>query len=75
MFSHETVICGRPRISPRTAEYRTGIARIISNDTVDLNQDRTELRSHNERGESKWELDSRNVPYGIFSATPKKRAK
>jgi hypothetical protein len=27
------------------------------------------------RAESKWELDSRNVRYGIFSATPKKRAK
>jgi hypothetical protein len=61
MFSNEMVICGRPRISPRTAEYRAWIARIISNDTVDLNQDFTELRSHNERAESKWDLDSRNT--------------
>jgi hypothetical protein len=66
MFSHEMVICGRPRISPRTAEYRACIARIISNDTVDLNQDFTELRSRNERAESKWDLDSRNTQYGIF---------
>ena len=30
--------------------------------------------SRAERGESKRELDSRNVNYGIFRATPKKRA-
>jgi len=29
---------------------------------------------YDERGESKWELDSHNVEYGIFRATPKKHA-
>src|ERR1019366_6477429 len=42
---------------------------------LDLNQDLSKFRGRNERRESKWDLDSRNVPYGIFSATPKKRAK
>jgi hypothetical protein len=42
---------------------------------LDLNQDLTEFWSREERAESKWELDSRNVRYGIFSATPKKHAK
>jgi hypothetical protein len=42
---------------------------------LDLNQDLSKFRGRNERPESKWELDSRNVRYGIFSATPKKRAK
>jgi hypothetical protein len=42
---------------------------------LDLNQDLSKFRGRNERPESKWELDSRNVPYGIFCATPKKRAR
>jgi len=42
---------------------------------LDVNQDLSKFRSRNERAESNWELVSRNVPYGIFSATPKKRAK
>jgi hypothetical protein len=47
-----------------------------SNDVeLDLNQDLSKFRDRNERRESKWELDSRNVPYGIFPATPKKRAR
>jgi hypothetical protein len=41
---------------------------------LDLNQDLSKFRGRNERRESKWELDSRNVPYGIFSATCEKRA-
>ena len=41
----------------------------------DLNQDRSNFFGRGKRRESKWDLDSRNVPYGIFSATPKKRAK
>jgi hypothetical protein len=40
-----------------------------------LNQDRSNFFGRGKRRESKWDLDSRNVPYGIFSATPKKRAK
>ena len=40
----------------------------------DLNQDRNKFWRNDERAESKWELDSRNVKYGIFRATPKKRA-
>jgi hypothetical protein len=39
---------------------------------IDLNQDLSNFWRLGERRESKWELDSRNVPYGIFSATPKK---
>ena len=31
--------------------------------------------SYDERAESKWESDSRNVDYGIFRITPKKRAR
>jgi hypothetical protein len=31
MFSDETVICGRPRISPRTAEFWACIASVDSN--------------------------------------------
>ena len=42
---------------------------------LDLNQDLSKFRDCHERAESKWELDSRNVDYGIFRATPKKRAK
>ncbi len=42
---------------------------------LDLNQDLNKLRGRNERAESKWDLVSRNVDYGIFRATPKKRAK
>jgi hypothetical protein len=42
---------------------------------LDLNQDLNKFRGRNERRESNWDLDSRNVPYGIFRATPKKRAK
>jgi hypothetical protein len=33
---------------------------------LDLNQDLNKFRGRNERRESKWDLDSRNVPYGIF---------
>jgi len=47
-----------------------------SNDVeLDLNQDLSKFRGRNERAESKWDLDSRNVDYGIFRATPKKHAK
>jgi hypothetical protein len=35
----------------------------------------SKFQGRNERRESKWELDSRNTHYGIFRATPKKRAK
>jgi hypothetical protein len=40
-----------------------------------VNQDHSKFRGRSERRESKWELDSRNVRYGIFSASPKKRAR
>jgi len=40
-----------------------------------LNQDLSKFRGGNERRESNWELDSHNTQYGIFRATPKKRAK
>jgi len=42
---------------------------------LDLNQDLSSFWNGNERRESKWELLSRNTHYGIFRATPKKRAK
>ena len=35
---------------------------------LDLNQDLSKFRGRNERRESKWDLDSRNVRYGIFVA-------
>jgi len=41
---------------------------------TDLNQDLSNFWRLRERPESKWDLDSRNVRYGIFRATPKKRA-
>jgi len=41
----------------------------------DLNQDLSKFWRGAERVESKWDLGSRNVEHGIFSATPKKRAK
>jgi hypothetical protein len=47
-----------------------------SNDLgVDFNQDLSKFWRRDERAESEWDLDSRNVPDGIFSATPKKRAR
>ena len=42
---------------------------------LDLNQDLSKFRDCHEGAESNWDLDSRNVQYGIFCATPKKRAK
>jgi hypothetical protein len=42
---------------------------------IDLNQDLSNFWRLGERRESKWELDSRNVRSGIFSVTPKKRAR
>jgi hypothetical protein len=59
----------RPRV-------RTYIVRVSSNIVfLDLNQNLSNFWRRDERAESKRELDSRNVPYGIFCATPKKRAK
>ena len=40
-----------------------------------LNQDLSNFSRLDERRESKWELVSRNTQYGIFSETPKNRAK
>ena len=42
---------------------------------LDLNQDLSKFQRRNERRESKWDFVSRNVRYGIFPATPTKRAK
>jgi hypothetical protein len=42
---------------------------------LDLNQDLREFWRRGERADSKWDLDSRNTHYGIFPATPKKRAR
>jgi hypothetical protein len=42
---------------------------------LDLNQNLSKFWRRDERAESEWDLDSRNVKYGIFCATPKKHAK
>jgi len=39
--------------------------------STDLNQDLTNFCSRHERAESNWDLDSRNVQYGIFSSPGK----
>jgi hypothetical protein len=38
---------------------------------VNLNHHLMNFSRHHERGDSKWDLDSHNVPYGIFSVTLK----
>jgi hypothetical protein len=64
-----------PRSSSQTAGYQSYIVKISSNNiSLDLNQDLSKFWRRNERAESKRDLVSHNVPYGIFRATPKKRA-
>jgi hypothetical protein len=59
----------------RTPSTSPTLRRPAATMSTDLNQDLNIFWSRNERAESKWDLDSRNVDYGIFRATPKKRAK
>ena len=74
VFAGSPMLRGDP-IGHRGQRIPVLTASVGSNDVgLDLNQDREKFWSSNERGESKWDLDSHNTQYGIFSATPKKRA-
>jgi hypothetical protein len=56
----------------QAAGHRADLGWVDSNEVecFVLTKDLTSSSIRDERGESKWESDSRNVNYGIFPATP-----
>ena len=59
-----------------TAEHQTELARVSSNDIgLILTRISATFGALARDVSSKWQLDSRNVAYGIFAAPPQKRAK
>ena len=54
-----------------------GLQARVSRNDIDpvLNHDLNKFRSCSETGDSNWDFASRKTHYGIFSATPKKRAR
>ena len=60
-----------PHISFQTVAYHPYLSGPASTKSLHLNQDLTNFLGRRKRGESKWDFDSRNVPYGILSATPR----
>jgi hypothetical protein len=75
-FCREALNCGMtPYLISDCCIRSLPCARPVATKSLHLNQDLSNFLGHRKRGESKWDFESRNVAYGIFRETPKKRAR